>query len=128
MKKLISILLICTMMFCLVACGKDEVTEEDFIGTWEGSYVSESGNTLTLKIEIYKGGTAKVHYPVEYHPSGDKDAHYTMDAEWQLTADNEVLNIEGEDLIQTKKESFEYDKENKILIKQDQRDLVLTRQ
>lgn len=125
MKKLLSILLICTMMFCLAACGKDkaEITEDDFVGNWSGSYVSStSGEVITYYLEVYKGGTGK-----QYYHSEAKGNYMTYDTKWGLNEDKDVLTIEQVGMFGGVT-GFEYDKENKTLTKQDQREVVLTKQ
>lgn len=65
MKKLVSVLLTCVFMVCLVACGSNEKNDSNagldknstsaYIGTWE--YDSGKGNVITFYFE--KGGIGK---------------------------------------------------------------------
>lgn len=129
MKKLLSILLICTMMFCLAACGKEEITEDDFIGNWSGSYeytssIDNSTDVITLTVEIYKGGAGKVRY----YSQNRNEEYINIPAEWELAADNEVLKVTTTDMFGDTIIGFDYDKENKTLTRQDYREAVLTKE
>ena len=104
-NKLIILLLALLLAISLFGCGskKEEplLTESNLVGTW----VFKKGNLYPIKdsapkdFEIYKGGTATLHY--------ENDSYNSFT--WEIISESEVVNIKMNDFlgIQGTKRGFE---------------------
>lgn len=121
MKKIISVILLITMLCCLTACG-----DSKFVGTYEretsrkhyivvpkdaGQWLHNDTITGTATYEIHSGGTGK------YYFTADKAAYYgenyviiDADIEWEVVDD--YLYVTGTAYYKdASNESFEIDEQ-----------------
>lgn len=113
-NKLIILLLSLLIAISLFGCGskKEEplLTESNLIGKW----TFKQGNLYPIKdappkdFEIYKGGTATLHYE-EYTDSNGEKQNSVNSFTWEIISESEVVNIKMDDFlgIQGTKRGFE---------------------
>lgn len=99
MKRNIIFLLALIMICSLVACGKKEMTEADFVGTWVATYPSDEdvegyckkGDKIKFTIVLEEGGKATTSCRCE--TTGKEGSGY--ETGWAWIPEENVLRLDG---------------------------------